>query len=89
MLLLLQFLDSPFHPGVGGLRPVAMQRTLRIMDQELKIVDPVPIPCDAHGNPRRAELDRCWSPAADVDADPGPGVDAAAQVQRGAGVACP
>jgi hypothetical protein len=30
---------------------VAMQRTLRIMDQELKIVGPVPIPCDAHGNP--------------------------------------
>jgi len=50
MLLLLHFLDTPFHTGVGGLKPVAMQRTLRIMDQELKIVGPVPIPCDAHGN---------------------------------------
>jgi hypothetical protein len=51
MLLLLHFLDSPFNTGVGGLKPVAMQRTLRIMDQELKIVGPIPIPCDAHGNP--------------------------------------
>ena len=50
MLLLLHFLDTPFHTGVGGLKPVAMQRTLRIMDQELKIVGPVPIPCDAHGS---------------------------------------
>ena len=50
MLLLLHFLDSPFNTGVGGLKPVAMQRTLRIMDQELKIVGPIQIPCDAHGN---------------------------------------
>jgi hypothetical protein len=50
MLLLLNFLDSPFHKGVGGLKPVAMQRTLRIMDQELKIVGPVPIPCDSRGD---------------------------------------
>src|SRR4029077_4648732 len=35
MLLLLNFLDSPFHKGVGGLKPVAMQRTLLIMAQEL------------------------------------------------------
>src|SRR5438046_7802552 len=34
--------------------------------------------------PWRAEL-----PAADIDPDPGPRVDAAAQVQRGAGVAGP
>ena len=27
MLLLLSSLDNPFHPGVGGLRPVAMERT--------------------------------------------------------------
>ncbi len=49
MLLLLHFLDTPFHTGVGGLKPVAMQRTLRLMDQELKLVGPVPIPCDARG----------------------------------------
>ena len=35
MLLLLQYLDNPFHDGLGGLRPVAMERTLEIIDQEL------------------------------------------------------
>ena len=29
MLLLIQFLDSPFKEGVGGIQPVAMERTLR------------------------------------------------------------
>ena len=29
MLLLLAFLDNPFHSGVGGLKPVAMERSLR------------------------------------------------------------
>ena len=28
-------LDNPFHDGVGGLEPVAMERTLRIVDQAL------------------------------------------------------
>ena len=37
MLLLLNFLDNPFHDGVGGLRPVAMERTLEIIEQELQI----------------------------------------------------
>src|SRR3954453_2482899 len=37
MLLLLVFLDNPFHKGVGGLRPVAMERTLRIVDQALGV----------------------------------------------------
>ena len=37
MLLLLTFLDNPFHDGFGGLRPVAMERTLEIIDQELAI----------------------------------------------------
>jgi hypothetical protein len=51
-LLLLQFLDNPFHPGVGGLRPVAMERTLVILDQELQIVgaDQSSFPCDDRGN---------------------------------------
>ena len=39
MLLLIQFLDSPFHEGVGGVRPVAMERTLRIVDESLRAVD--------------------------------------------------
>ena len=36
MLLLLVFLDNPFHPGLGGLRPVAMEPALDILDQELE-----------------------------------------------------
>ena len=47
MLLLLNFLDNPFHEGVGGLRPVAMERTLEIIEQLLEIVgDDAPPPCD-------------------------------------------
>ena len=50
MLLLIRFLDSPFHTGVGGVRPVAMQRTLRIMDEQLRVVDRrIMLPCNAQG----------------------------------------
>jgi hypothetical protein len=51
MLLLLSALDNPFHEGVGGLRPVALERALKIIDQELAIAgqDQAP-PCDARGN---------------------------------------
>ena len=35
MLLLSSPSTRPFHAGVGGLRPVAMERTLRIIDQAL------------------------------------------------------
>jgi hypothetical protein len=52
MLLLLNFLDNPFHTGVGGLRPVAMERTLRIVDEALGAIDAdARTPCDAEGNP--------------------------------------
>ena len=52
MLLLLQFLNNPFHDGFGGLRPVAMERTLKIIDQELRAIEqPTAPPCDASGNP--------------------------------------
>jgi hypothetical protein len=50
-LLLLQFLDNPFHSSTGGLRPDAMKRTLRIIDRELtggiRQLEP---PCDVRGN---------------------------------------
>jgi hypothetical protein len=50
MLLLLRALDSPFHEGVGGLEPVAMERTLRLVDSALDALDvDVPIPCDETG----------------------------------------
>ena len=52
-LLLLWFLDNPYHAGVGGLRPVAMERGIRILDQEASIVGgKVTIPCDAQGVPK-------------------------------------
>ena len=52
-LLLLKFLDDPFHKGVGGLRPVAMERTLQVIKQELTAAQrEVALPCDARGNPR-------------------------------------
>jgi ABC-type multidrug transport system fused ATPase/permease subunit len=51
MLLLLQFLNNPFHTGIGGLRPVAMERSLKIIDQELQIAHRTEaIPCDLRGN---------------------------------------
>jgi len=51
MLLLLNFLDNPFHTDVGGLRPVAMERSLRIIDEAMVAADiEVRIPCDEEGN---------------------------------------
>ena len=51
-LLLLQFLDNPFHEGVGGLRPVAMERTLTVLDEEIAAVGiELTFPCDERGNP--------------------------------------
>jgi hypothetical protein len=53
MLLLLVFLDSPFRSGVGALRPVAMERSLRIIDEALAAIDAdVQVPCDATGRSR-------------------------------------
>ena len=50
MLLLLSFLDSPFHSGVGGLRPVAMERTMRVIDSALPSIAPDTVtPCDSAG----------------------------------------
>jgi hypothetical protein len=51
MLLLLSFLDNPFHDGIGGLRPVAMERSLKAIDEELQVAGAdVSPPCDARGN---------------------------------------
>ncbi|HEY6888768.1 MAG TPA: hypothetical protein VI300_13340 [Solirubrobacter sp.] len=52
MMLLLKGLDAPFHDGVGGLQPVAMERSLRMVDEALRSVSgQVQIPCDALGRP--------------------------------------
>jgi hypothetical protein len=53
MLLLLLFLNSPFGSGVGTLRPVAMERSLRVVDEALGALGVsgkgVQMPCDAGG----------------------------------------
>jgi len=54
-LLLLWFLDHPYHSSVGSLRPVAMERTIRILDEEAAAIGERPtIPCDDRGKPRGA-----------------------------------
>jgi hypothetical protein len=49
-LLVISFLNHPYRPGLGSLKPTAMQRTLRILDQERGIIgDRTPPPCDEQG----------------------------------------
>jgi hypothetical protein len=49
-LLVIRFLDDPYRPGLGSLRPVAMERTLHILDEQRQIVhDTTPLPCDERG----------------------------------------
>lgn len=52
LLLLISFLDSPFREGVGGIKPVAMERALVVIDEALGAAglsaDP---PCDPEGRP--------------------------------------
>ena len=51
-LLLLWFLDNPYHPGVGGLKPFAMERTVERLTHDTGIAaERFRIPCDARGNP--------------------------------------
>jgi sugar phosphate permease len=53
LLLLLRFFDHPYEPGVGSLRSVAMERTLVILDQQLRVAgQSQPPPCDASGTSR-------------------------------------
>jgi hypothetical protein len=43
-------LDNPFRDGLGQIKPVAMQRTLRILGTERALVnDRGPVPCNAEG----------------------------------------
>jgi hypothetical protein len=51
-LLVIHALDTPFHPGLGQLRPAAMERTLVILDEERKVVgDSSTPPCEGDGSP--------------------------------------
>ena len=52
MLLVLVALNKPFEQDIGGIQPVAMERSLAVLDQartELGLTDAVP--CDAEGRP--------------------------------------
>ena len=52
-LLLIRILDSPYRPGIGQLRPVAMEQTLGLIDQvQAALQQDDPLPCDAQGTPR-------------------------------------
>jgi hypothetical protein len=49
-LLLISFLDEPFQPGFGTLRPVAMERTLVTLEEARRVVgESGELPCDARG----------------------------------------
>lgn len=51
MLLLLWFLDNPYHSSAGGLRPVAMERTLEQLDLAARAIRlELAPPCDAQGS---------------------------------------
>jgi hypothetical protein len=50
ILLVIRFLDDPYRGGLGSLKPVAMERTLRILDHERGLIgDSAPLPCDRRG----------------------------------------
>jgi hypothetical protein len=50
LLVLIQFLNDPYRGGFGGLQPVAMERTLRILEQERGLIrETGALPCDAKG----------------------------------------
>jgi hypothetical protein len=51
-LLLLWFLNNPYQSSVGGLKPVAMERTLLVIDRaSAAAAVRFPIPCDDNGVP--------------------------------------
>jgi hypothetical protein len=53
LLLLLGFLNDPFHDGAGALQPSAMERTLRVIEQEVQAENvSLTLPCDESGEKR-------------------------------------
>ncbi len=50
LLLLLASFNHPFHSGVGGLQPTAMERSLDLINRALAATDgAVKVPCDVNG----------------------------------------
>ena len=51
-LLAIHALDNPYRPGVGSLRPLAMERSLALLDEARDVLkDTRPLPCDEDGTP--------------------------------------
>jgi hypothetical protein len=51
-LLVLGALNSPFEEDIGGVRPVAMQRSLAILDEARVVLNmDYSLPCDEQGSP--------------------------------------
>jgi hypothetical protein len=50
-LLAIYGLDNPYRPGAGSIQPVALERSLRLLDEARAVVGEVPVPCDAEGRP--------------------------------------
>jgi hypothetical protein len=49
-LLAINALDNPYRDGIGQIRPVAMERSLRILDTARDVLgETAPLPCDARG----------------------------------------
>lgn len=50
-LLAIHALDNPYRAGLGSIKPVAMERSLRILEQaRVELNDEAPIPCDDEGH---------------------------------------
>ena len=51
-VLAIYALDNPYRPGLGSIKPTAMERTMLVIDQaRAALNDKSPIPCDVDGNP--------------------------------------
>jgi hypothetical protein len=49
-LIAIEALDNPYRPGLGQIQPVAMERSLRLLDSARELVgDRAPLPCNATG----------------------------------------
>ena len=52
-LLAIYALDKPYRPGLGSIKPIAMERSLVILDEARAALDTiVQPPCDENGTPR-------------------------------------
>ena len=51
-VLAIYALDNPYRPGLGSIKPSAMERTMSLIDQARKVIgDEAPLPCDETGTP--------------------------------------